>query len=123
MEISKEEFAALVQEALDTLPEEFAGRLENLSVEVQSLPSPELMRLYNIRGRRSLLGLYVGTPLTHKSVMAPWEYPEAIYIFQNNIQRISRSREEVIAQVRATVLHEIAHHFGMEDDELDEIGY
>ncbi len=123
MEISKEEFAALVAEALETLPEEFAKRLENLSVEVQSSPDPELMRRYKMRGPRSLLGLYVGVPLTHKSVLAPWEYPEAIYIFQDNIQRMCRSHQEVIAQVRATVLHEIAHHFGISDDELDEMGY
>lgn len=123
MQIEPDEFAQLVQQAVDSLPEQFRQKMENLTVEIQPIPTPELMRRYDIKGRNSLLGLYVGVPLTKKSVLAPYEFPEAIYIFQNTIQRICRTREQVVQQVRDTVLHEIAHHFGFEEDDIQDLGY
>ena len=70
-----------------------------------------------------LLGYYQGVPLTQKSVSAPFEYPERILIFQANIEACCRTRKEIVQQVRKTVLHEIGHHFGMDEDDLEELGY
>lgn len=120
--LDEDEFDDLVRQAMDSLPEEFLQYMENISVEVRPLPSPkqELKR----KNRRSLLlGLYVGVPLTNKSVSAPLDWPEHIYIFQRNIEAVCDSREEVIEQVRKTVLHEIGHHFGMDEKDLRKWGY
>jgi predicted Zn-dependent protease with MMP-like domain len=121
--LSEEEFEELVDEALDGLPEQFLPYMENVSVEVQPLPSRELMQEMNIRGRRTLLGLYHGVPLTKKSVSAPFDWPEQIFIFQRNIEAICETPEEIVEQVRQTVLHEVGHHFGMDEDDLRKLGY
>jgi predicted Zn-dependent protease with MMP-like domain len=70
-----------------------------------------------------LLGLYVGRPRTQRSVEDSGALPDVIYLFQRNIESICHSEEELIAQVRKTVLHEIGHHFGMSEEDLDALGY
>lgn len=122
--LSEEEFGKLVDEAIATLPEEFRPYMENVTVEIQPMPSREFMRTMDIDCRADeLLGFYHGVPLTEKSVSSVYEYPERIYIFQRNIESFCDSREEVVEQVRETVLHEIGHHFGMDEDDLDELGF
>jgi predicted Zn-dependent protease with MMP-like domain len=122
--LSEEEFEELVDQALESLPENFLPYMENLSVEVMPLPSRDLMRERKVTGPRTgLLGLYHGVPLTQKSVWAPFEWPEQIFIFQRNIEAICDSREEIVAQVRQTVLHEVGHHFGMNEEDLRKLGY
>ena len=122
--MTEEEFAGLVDEALESLPAAFEPYMENVSVEVQPRPTPELMKSMHLDGsRRDLLGVYHGVPLTNKSVNAPFDWPERIVIFQRNIESICSSREEIVEQVRQTVLHEVGHHFGMDEDDLEELGY
>ena len=120
--LSEEEFDELVQQALDSLPEEFLQYMENVSVEVRPLPSRRQDRHGKSR-RTLLLGLYEGVPLTKKSVSAPWEWPEQIFIFQRNIEAVCGTREEIVQQVRKTVLHEVGHHFGMDEKDLRRWGY
>jgi len=72
---------------------------------------------------RSLLGLYHGTPLTERSVEHMYRFPERIAIYQSNIQRMGRNRRQIVRQIRKTVLHEIGHHFGLDEDDLSELGY
>ena len=120
--LSEEEFDELVKQAMDSLPEEFLQYMENISVEVRPLPSPRQER--RSRNRRTvLLGLYVGVPLTKKSVSAPFEWPEQIFIFQRNIEAVCDTSEEIVQQVRQTVLHEVGHHFGMNEKDLRRWGY
>ena len=122
--LSEEEFQELVDQALESLPEAFGPFMENLSVEVQPFPSRDLMRERKVKGPRTLLlGLYHGVPLTQKSVSAPFDWPEQIFIFQRNIEAVCDSREEIVTQVRQTVLHEVGHHFGMDEDDLRKLGY
>ena len=122
--LSQDEFASLVEQALTALPEQFEAFMENVSVDIDLRPTAEFMRLHHLGGsRRNLLGLYVGRPLTEKSVSAPWEWPEQIFIFQRNIEDICDTRQEIVHQVRQTVLHEIGHHFGMDEDDLEQYGY
>ena len=122
--LSEEEFQELVDQALESLPEAFLPYMENLSVEVMPFPSRDLMRERKVTGPRTgLLGLYHGVPLTHKSVSSPFEWPEQIFIFQRNIEAICDSREEIVTQVRQTVLHEVGHHFGMNENDLRKLGY
>jgi len=92
-------------------------------VEVQAHPSRELLRREGMRPGETLLGYYDGVPLTEKSVESIAELPERILIFKEPIEAECRTREEIVEQVRQTVLHEIGHHFGMDEDELEDAGY
>jgi len=121
--LSEAEFGKLVDEAVQSLPEEFQPYMENLSVEIHPVPTRQLLHPMKVRGGRNLLGLYHGVPLTEKSVCAPVEWPERILIFQRNIEGVCDSPQEVIEQVRKTVLHEVGHHFGMDEEDLDKFGY
>ncbi len=113
----------MVSEAIEGLPEEFLQRLENVAVMVEDMPRPEHYRDAK-RGRNvMLLGLYHGVPLTKRSPFAPLEYPDEITIFQKPLESICQSKEQLVKEIRRTVLHEIAHHFGISDPRLRELGY
>jgi len=123
--VSEEQFARLVDQAIASLPDEFRARMDNVSVEVLPLPTSEMLRTAQPRPCRPerLLGLYHGVPLTKKTVWAPYDWPEQIFLFQRNIEAICDSPAQIVSQVRRTVLHEIGHHFGMSEEDLDELGY
>ena len=106
-----EEFEDLVGLALDQIPEELARLMENVVVLVDD-HSPE--------GRR-LLGLYHGVPLTQRGQWYAGMLPDTIHIYRIPILHMCRTPEEVVEQVRRTVVHEVAHHFGISDDRLHEL--
>ena len=114
-------FEDLVQKALDGLPEEFASLLDNVSIVVEPEPSRILARRLRLRGRTSLLGLYEGVPQTERTSHYGLVPPDRITIFQRPIERSASSEREIEEQVRETLLHEIAHHFGISDARLREI--
>ena len=109
-------FARLVARALDELPAEFRERMRNIEIVVEDEPSPE-----QLRGDGELLGLYEGVPLTDRGAMEPY-LPDRISIFRGPIERISASPRRQADIVRDTVVHEIAHHFGITDKRLGELG-
>ena len=121
--VSDSEFDELVQEALECLPEEFDPYLENLTVEVRQRPEAKLLREMDMGPDELLMGLYQGIPLTEKSVSSPFEYPERILLFKQSIEQVCDSRDDVVDEIYHTVLHEVGHHFGFSEDELDELGY
>ena len=121
--LSDSEFDRLVKEALECLPEEFDQYMENLSVEVQQRPDPKLLREMPMEPGELLMGLYQGVPLTEKSVTMPFEYPQRILLFKRNIEQVCDSEDDVVDEIYYTVLHEVGHHFGFSEDELDELGY
>ena len=123
MKMARNAFCALVERALADLPAEFQHRLEELSVDVQDEPAPQTVRALDLDDPGSLLGLYHGEPLTDRSVTQPVGWPDRIIIYQRNIERVCRNKSEIIEQVRTTVLHELGHHFGLDEDELDDLGY
>lgn len=110
-------FRKLVEEALNSLPEEFAKKLSNVAVVVEDFPSPFQRRKSKLPSWALLLGLYEGVPQTKRGVYYS-ALPDKITIFKNSILRVSRTQEEVRAQVRATVIHEIGHHFGLSDADM-----
>jgi predicted Zn-dependent protease with MMP-like domain len=118
--VSKQRFAKLVEEALAELPAPFAEHLEEMSVEIRDRPTKEQVEE---PGDELMLGLYVGFSMTERSVEMSGVLPDAIYIFQENIERVCNSERQLVEEVRTTVLHEIGHHFGMDEDDLDELGY
>ncbi|HEU4402322.1 MAG TPA: metallopeptidase family protein [Candidatus Polarisedimenticolia bacterium] len=115
-------FEQLVAEAIDSLPEDFKERLDNVAVVVEDLPEAGQARRFGRRGGL-LLGLYQGQPLTRRDSRYGMVFPDKITIFQSNVESICRSDAEVRDQVRRTVLHEIAHHFGIDDSRLHDLGY
>jgi len=122
--VDLEAFADLVAEALDRLPAEFRERLENIQVDVEEWPSEqELAEAGLERSERSgLLGLYHGVPLTSRSsrYMA---FPDRITIYMRPIEAVAGQDPRAIAdQVRHTVVHEIAHYYGIDDERLEELG-
>ncbi len=102
------------------LPEMFRRRLDNISIAVEDLPSDEVLDLMHPRPpRRSLLGVYIGVPLTARpGFPVTGLMPDRIELYQRNIEDICRSREEVVAQVRQTIIHEIGHYFGLDEKTL-----
>ena len=123
MRIPRREFEALVAEALDGIPEEFRERLANVDVFVEDQPSADDRRALRLRPGQLVFGVYRGRPLQYESSRGHLELPDSITVFQRPIERLCRSRREIIAQIRRTVIHEVGHHFGISDARLRELGY
>jgi predicted Zn-dependent protease with MMP-like domain len=115
-------FEDLVAEALDSLPEEFRNSMDNVEIVVQDWPSPETLRQAGVRHRWDLLGFYHGVPLTQRGQNYNLVLPDKISIYRQPILMRCHTLEEVRETVRRVVLHEIAHHFGIGDGHLREIG-
>lgn len=119
--VDRERFEGLVRQALKELPEEIAQRMNNVDVEVQERPSRGQLASLGIRSGLTLLGLYQGIPLTRRTSGYQMVPPDRIIIFQRPLETISRGDGDLVERVRATVIHEVAHHFGMSDERLHEI--
>jgi predicted Zn-dependent protease with MMP-like domain len=121
--VSKAQFGELVERALAELPEEFAEFLEEVPIEVRDQPSAAQLGRAGVGRGGLLLGLYVGRPRTLRSVEDSGAIPDVIYIFQQPIETVCHNEQELVRQVRVTVLHEIGHHFGLNEDDLERLGY
>jgi predicted Zn-dependent protease with MMP-like domain len=114
-EVSRERFEELVGEALDSVPPELLALVDNCVVLVEEEPPAD---------DPELLGLYEGTPLTERDGWwAAGSLPDRITIFRNPTLQACETAEEVVEEVRVTVVHEIAHHFGIDDGRLHELGW
>ena len=123
MRLSEEAFAEVVDEAVRSIPEGFHRYLEEAVIDVEDMPDRATCQDLGLDDPRTLLGLYRGVPLTDRHVEAPYRYPERIVIYQRNLERICRSKRQMVRQIRRTVLHEIGHHFGLDERQLRELGY
>lgn len=123
--LSREQFEDAVGEALDGVPQRFLDRLDNVVFQVEDEPSPEQLAQARVAHREGeLLGLYVGIALPDRGEGYGWgALPDQIFLFSGPIQRLSHSREQVIEQIRVTLLHEIGHYFGLDDARLHELGW
>lgn len=125
LEVSAERFEELVARALDLLPPEFQTHMENVGVVIAEEPDDELLQSMGMNPgdpEDTLFGLYEGTPLTerfHDDVLLP----DTITVFRRPLLEWCESEGEVVDEVRITVLHEIGHFFGMDEDRLEELGY
>ena len=122
-EVSKERFAELVEQALADVPPPFREYLEEISIEIRDRPTRSQLKSVGLREDELLFGLYHGIARDHRSVEHSGVMPDVIYIFQEDHEDACDSEKELVEQVRITVLHEIGHHFGMDEDMLDELGY
>jgi len=107
------EFEPIVQDALDSLPGELRDRISNVEIVVEDEPPPG----------QPLLGLYQGVPLTHRTSHYSGFLPDKITIYRGPLERLyGADRESLRRQIRRVVLHEVAHHFGISDERLEELG-
>ncbi len=115
VDMSREEFEEAVTDGLDLVPDELARQMSNVVVLVEDDGQP---------GEPELLGLYEGTPLTDRDHWwAAGALPDRITIYRNPILAICDTRDDVVEEVAVTVVHEIAHHFGIDDERLHELGW
>ena len=112
--MSRQRFEELVVEALDTLPLELAAILDNVAVMVEDEPPAD---------DPDLLGLYVGRALTDRGATYTFEAPDVVLIYRGPTLRWCADEDEVAREVRVTVIHELAHHLGIDDDRLHELGW
>ena len=106
---------------MESLPEEFCARLENIDVVVEDWPSDSQLTELGMGRGQTLLGLYQGVPLTRRSARYGMVPPDKITIFQRPIEAKCRDDAHVTAEIRRVVLHEIAHHFGIGDGRLNQL--
>jgi predicted Zn-dependent protease with MMP-like domain len=121
--VSKARFAELVEQAMAELPDPFAGVMEEVRVEIEDRPSPKLLQQLEMDEDELLLGLYHGRSLLERSVEDSGRMPDVITIFQDDVEEVSDSEADLVREVRTTVLHEIGHFFGMNEADLDNLGY
>ena len=112
LDIGQEEFEELVADALDQVPESLGELIDNVVVVVEDRHPTE-----------DLLGLYEGVPLTEREDYGGLAMPDRIAIYRLPICAMCDTREEIVEEVRVTVVHELAHHFGIDDDELHRLGW
>lgn len=120
----REHFERLVAAAIDDLPEEILDRLDNVVIVVADAPTPEQLRDATMVGRPELLlGLYEGVPLTERTSSYGLVLPDKITLFQQALESICPTEEALREEVQTTVIHELAHHFGISDRRLTELGW
>jgi len=118
--MKREHFVEVVEETLDSLPEEFRSRICNVAVLVEDFPRNQPSHQSG-QQRRLLLGLFHGVPTTKKSVFDLPTGPDYIVLYQKNIEAICSSEAEVPEQIRRTLIHELGHYFGLDENQLKDV--
>jgi predicted Zn-dependent protease with MMP-like domain len=123
VKLSEKEFDGIVKKALRRIPREIREYLNNIVITVQKRPSKRMKEEMELDPDGSLLGLFEGVPLIERSVTSPPLYPDIIYLFQEPLEAMCETREELQEEIEVTVVHEVAHFVGMTEERLAELGY
>ena len=118
--MKREEFVRVAEDVLESLPQEFRSRIENVAILVEDFP-PNQKRFQPGRRRRLLLGVFHGVPATKRSVFDFSMGPAHIVLYQKNIESICSNDAEVRHQIRQTLIHELGHYFGMTEEQLRDV--
>lgn len=119
--MKREKFEELVEEVLSKIPKKFKRHIQNLAVIIEDKPSKEVYRDTGGSALRSILGLYHGVPFKHRGPFYGNLPPDVIVIYQEPIERICHSEDEIKEKVREVILHEIGHYFGLNEKDLKDI--
>lgn len=119
--MDREKFERLVARVVESLPEEFLAKLDNIDIVVEDRPTASQLRRAGLRPGETLLGLYQGVPQTDRSSRYGLVLPDKITIFQEPVQAKCGNDAEIMAEIERTIKHEIAHHFGISDTRLRQI--
>lgn len=117
--LTQAEFESVVDEALESLPQRFARLVRNVVIAVEEEPSAEDLESIEDDDDSEILGIYRGIAITERTHDMPL-LPDEIAVFRGPINRVTRTREEAVEQVRETVIHELGHYFGLDDAEMPE---
>lgn len=123
--MERAQFERLAQEAFDALPPPFQEKIENVRVVIEDRPSSETLGKSRVAADALLLGLYEGIPLDkrgHQYGVYP-VVPDTITLYQRNIELVARSEQEIREKIREVLIHEVAHYFGMTEQEIRKAGY
>lgn len=123
MRLSRRRFEALVADALDGIPEPIRARMDNIDVVVEETLTPDQRDAMELEPDEVLFGLYEGTPLIERGILSDPLMPDKITIFKRALEEACDSEQEITEEVRKTIVHEVAHHFGFDEDRLAELGY
>ena len=118
--MKREHFVKVVEDTLDSLPQEFRKRIRNVAVLVEDLP-PNQPSPKSGQQRRLLLGVFHGVPTTKKSIFDLPSGPDHIVLYQKNIEAVCSSDAKVREQIRLTVIHELGHYFGLDEEQLKDV--
>jgi predicted Zn-dependent protease with MMP-like domain len=122
-QVSLDQFEELVNRALEEIPEEFLEKIEDVDIFVEEVPSPEQLKELGLTGRDLLFGLYQGIPISGKSFFQGQALPDRITLFRLPILSSCRTELEILKQIKKTLIHEIAHHFGLTEARIRHLGY
>lgn len=120
--LSPEAFEAVVVEAAQALPDEFRAALEETPVVIDPMPTARLVGAPESGHPPDILGLFVGRPLGEQASLETPELPRTIFLFQRNLERTARTREDLVDEIRTTLFHELGHALGFDEDGVDELG-
>lgn len=123
IQVSENEFQQYMEQAMESIPDIFKGKMDNIAFIVEQYPSMSDLSRLGMNDGRQLLGLYSGIPFTHRNSWYAGTLPDRIILFQKNIEAICNTEKELVNKIREVVVHEIAHYFGMTDKEIREAGY
>ena len=123
MRLNEKEFDGMVKSAVRRIPREIRRHLDNVIISVQRRPTPEILKEMGLPAGKTLLGVYRGVSLMNRSVEAPPLFPDTIFIFQEPLEDICETVEELEREIEITVVHEIAHALGMNEKRLAQFGY
>ena len=121
--LSSREFDLAVEQALDRIPEEFLRHIREVTILVEEEPSEEVLSDLDVPEGETLFGAYLGVPAGEKSVFDTTVEPDLIVIYKGPLEEYCETREELTEQIEITVVHEIAHHFGIDEEVLARHGY
>ena len=121
--LNEMEFDRVVKRAIKRIPTEIRQHLHNILISVQRRPSKEILEEVGLSRNEPLLGLYTGVSLKDRSSIYPPMYPDTIILFQEPLERMCMTIEELEEQIEITVVHEIAHFLGISEERLAELGY
>lgn len=121
--MTRKQFEKLVAEAVSALPDEFLAHLGNVDIVVEDFPGPDIIEMEELESPYDLLGYFEGVPLTERESSSEPLLPDRITIFQLPIESIATSRADLVEEIQKTVVHEVAHFFGLDEDRIAELGW
>lgn len=123
MKLTRKRFERVVERAIARIPADVRTRMENIVIRVETRPDPDILSDMGLPEDELLFGLYDGVPLPERSLVSPPLYPDTILIFQEPLEMVCRTLDELEEEIEITVVHEVAHYLGLDDDALEDLGY
>ncbi len=123
MKLSEKDFDRIVKKAIRSIPEEIQQYLDNIVISVKKRPSKKMLQEMGLSPEEPLLGVYDGVSLMDRSATSPPLFPDSIILFQEPLEEMCETIQELEEEIEITVVHEVAHFVGISEERLEEIGY